>query len=150
MDKIESMEEAIIEIYRRLRSGDPPTWDTAIQNFDAMLKLPEIRDLDGVVIGRVDLTGSLGLTREAAARFSFLLAVPVGLLVGAKQLVDLARGVPLGVSPAALAIGVTVSALAGWAVIAFLLAWLRRRSLVVFGVYRLLLGAALFLLYASS
>lgn len=38
---------------------------TAFRNFDAMLELPEIKDLDGIVIGRVDLTGSLGLTREA-------------------------------------------------------------------------------------
>ena len=40
---------------------------------------------------------ALGYTREAAARFSFLLAVPIGLLVGAKQVVDFARGEPLGV-----------------------------------------------------
>lgn len=33
-------------------------------NFDRMLALKEIGDLDGVVLGRVDMTGSLGLTRE--------------------------------------------------------------------------------------
>jgi undecaprenyl-diphosphatase len=87
---------------------------------------------------------ALGYTREAAARFSFLLAVPIGVLVGGNQLVDLARGVPLGVPPAALAVGIAVSALAGWAVIAFLLAWVRRRSLAGFAVYRLLLSLALF------
>lgn len=38
---------------------------TACQNFDAMLELPEIDELDGVVIGRVDLTGSMGKGREA-------------------------------------------------------------------------------------
>lgn len=32
--------------------------------FDDMMKLPEFNQLDGVVMGRVDLTGSLGLTRE--------------------------------------------------------------------------------------
>ena len=37
---------------------------TSFQNFDAMLALPEIDQLDGIVIGRVDLTGSLGLSRE--------------------------------------------------------------------------------------
>ena len=90
---------------------------------------------------------ALGFTREAAARFSFLLAVPVGLLVAGKQAVDLARGVPLGVPPAALAVGIVVSALAGWAVIAFLLAWIRRRSLTVFAVYRVLLGVSLLALF---
>ncbi len=37
---------------------------TSFHNFDAMLELPEIDQLDGIVIGRVDLTGSLGLSRD--------------------------------------------------------------------------------------
>jgi hypothetical protein len=37
---------------------------TGVQNLDAMLELPEIGELDGVVLGRVDMCGSLGLTRE--------------------------------------------------------------------------------------
>jgi undecaprenyl-diphosphatase len=40
-----------------------------------------------------------------------------------------------------MAIGVVVSAVVGYLVIAWLLAWLRRQSLTVFVVYRLLLGA---------
>jgi undecaprenyl-diphosphatase len=99
----------------------------------------------------VTMTAALGLgyTREAAARFSFLLAVPIGLLVGGKQLVDLVRGVPLGVPLDALAIGVGVSAVAGYGVIALLLGWVRRRSLAVFAWYRLALAAALVLYFAA-
>ena len=93
---------------------------------------------------------ALGFTRESAARFSFLLAVPIGLLVGAKQLVDVARGVPLGVPLDALLIGVAVSALAGYGVIALLLGWVRRRSLAVFAVYRLLLAAFLALYFSGG
>ncbi|MBS1984653.1 MAG: aldolase [Bdellovibrionales bacterium] len=37
---------------------------TACKNFDDMLKIPEINQLQGIVIGRVDLTGSMGLNRE--------------------------------------------------------------------------------------
>ncbi len=37
---------------------------TAYRNFDEMLQLPEIDQLDGIVIGRVDLTGSMGMSRE--------------------------------------------------------------------------------------
>lgn len=37
---------------------------TAIKNFDEMLALPEIDKLDGIVVGRVDLSRSLGLTPE--------------------------------------------------------------------------------------
>lgn len=37
---------------------------TGVQNFSDMLKLRQIHDLDGIVMGRVDLTGSLGLDRD--------------------------------------------------------------------------------------
>lgn len=37
---------------------------TAIENFEKMLAIPEAQDLDGIVLGRVDLTGSMGLNRE--------------------------------------------------------------------------------------
>ena len=93
---------------------------------------------------------ALGFTREAAARFSFLLAVPIGLIVAAKQAVDVARGMPLGVPADALLIGIAVSALAGYAVIALLLGWVRRRSLAVFAVYRLLLAGFLVLYFSAS
>ncbi len=90
----------------------------------------------------------LGFARPAAARFSFLLAIPIGLVLAAKQLVDALRGLPLGVSPQALAIGIAVSAVAGYAVIAFLLDWVRRRSLAPFALYRLALGVALLVIFA--
>lgn len=93
---------------------------------------------------------ALGATREAAARFAFLLAVPIGLLVGAKQVWDAAHGVPLGVPLDALLVGIAVSALAGWGVIALLLGWVRKRSLAVFVAYRLALGAFLLLYFSRS
>ena len=37
---------------------------STVQNFDDMLKLPNIEELKGVVVGRVDMTGSQGLTRS--------------------------------------------------------------------------------------
>ncbi len=42
-----------------------------------------------------------------------------------------------------MAIGLAVSAVVGYLVIAWLLAWLRRQRLTVFVVYRLLLGAVI-------
>jgi undecaprenyl-diphosphatase len=91
----------------------------------------------------------LGFSRTTAARFSFLLSVPIGLLVGAKQLVDTIRGVPLGVPASAIAIGIAVSAVAGYAVIAFLLGWIRTRPLAPFGWYRIALGIVLLVLFAA-
>ena len=85
----------------------------------------------------------LGFSRPAAARFAFLLSIPIGLLVGGTQAVDALRGMPLGVTPQAIAIGIGVSAIAGYAVIAGLLAWLRRHPLTVFAGYRIALGLVL-------
>jgi len=39
--------------------------ETACRNFDAMLDIPNIELLDGIVLGRVDLTGSMDLSRES-------------------------------------------------------------------------------------
>ncbi|MBP7589569.1 MAG: undecaprenyl-diphosphate phosphatase, partial [Thermoanaerobaculia bacterium] len=90
----------------------------------------------------------LGFARPAAARFSFLLAIPIGLVLALKQVVDTLRGLPLGVPSGALAVGIAVSAVAGYAVIAFLLDWVRKRSLAPFAWYRLALGAVLLLVFA--
>lgn len=85
----------------------------------------------------------LGLSRPAAARFSFLLGIPVFSLAAAKQALDLFES---GITPAELVpmgIGLAASAVIGYAVIAWLLAWLRSRSLTVFVIYRLILGAVI-------
>ena len=60
VDKIESTEEAIVEIYRRLRSGDPPTYDAAVQHFENLFFNPERYDLSRV--GRHKLNHKLGLS----------------------------------------------------------------------------------------
>ena len=93
----------------------------------------------------------LGFARPAAARFSFLLAIPIGLVLALKQIADALGGMPLGVPPGALAIGIavsSVSAVAGYAVIAFLLDWVRKRSLAPFAWYRLALGVVLLVVFA--
>ncbi len=87
---------------------------------------------------------ALGLTREAAARIAFLLSIPIGVLVGAKQAFDFARGEIVGLAPGTLLLGIGVSALAGYFVIAALLAWVRSRPLTPFVVYRLALGIFLY------
>lgn len=90
----------------------------------------------------------LGLDRSSAARFSFLLSVPVGVLVGAKQALDFARGEIVGLDGGVILVGIAVSAVAGYGVIAALLAWVRRRPLAIFALYRLLLGAFLLAYFA--
>lgn len=86
----------------------------------------------------------LGLTREAAARLAFLMAVPIGVLVAAKNGFDLATGRAVGAADwPALAMGFAVSAVTSHLAIGWVLAWTRRHSLRVFVVYRVLLGLAL-------
>lgn len=85
----------------------------------------------------------LGFTREAAARFSFLLSVPIILGAGAYKLwktVPLLRGAPDWT--VATAVGTAVSAVAGYLVIDWLLGWLRTRTTYVFVVWRLVAGLA--------
>ena len=52
-DKVQSQDEAILEIYRRLRPGDPPTFETANNLFQNLFFNPERYDLSQV--GRLKL-----------------------------------------------------------------------------------------------
>ncbi|MFP6626402.1 MAG: DNA-directed RNA polymerase subunit beta [Deltaproteobacteria bacterium] len=59
LDKIESAEDATIDIYRRLRPGDPPTLETATQFFNDLFFNPDKYDLSAV--GRLKLNHKLGI-----------------------------------------------------------------------------------------
>ena len=85
----------------------------------------------------------VGLTRPAAARFSFLLGTPIILAAGLKQVIDAARvGMALSeVLP--FVVGFLSSALVGYLCITYLLRYLQVRTTVVFIVYRLALGVIL-------
>jgi undecaprenyl-diphosphatase len=92
----------------------------------------------------------LGLTRDAAARISFLLLVPVtaGAVVY-KGIEALVEGLPDGVVGPMIA-GTIASAIAGYAAIAGLLAIVRRHSYDGFVAYRLIAGAVILLLIATD
>ena len=86
----------------------------------------------------------LGLKREAAARFSFLLSVPIILGAGVYKLVKsvpVLRGEPAWAT--ATAVGTVVSAVGGYLVIDWLLGWLRTRTTYVFVAWRLFAGVAI-------
>jgi undecaprenyl-diphosphatase len=83
----------------------------------------------------------LGLKREAAARFSFLLSVPIILGAGAYKLVKTLpalRGAPDWAM--ATAVGTAVAAVAGYLVIDWLLGWLRTRTTYLFVAWRIVAG----------
>jgi len=80
------------------------------------------------------------LTRESAARFSFLLATPIILAAGLFKLVDLAQGGALASQAPLLVIGFLVSAAVGWSCIRLLLQYVRRHPLYPFAIYCALFG----------
>lgn len=96
----------------------------------------------GVSRSGVTLTAALalGLGRVDAARFSFLLAIPIVAGAGLMKLKDLG-GETLG---APVLLGIAASALSGYFAIRFLIGFLKDKSLGVFAVYRVLLAAFIF------
>jgi undecaprenyl-diphosphatase len=104
----------------------------------------------------------LGLQRDVAARFSFLLSIPAVFGSGLLELrhVDFtsltatsaspniatnisANAFAGGVEPLALAVATLVSGVSGYAAIAFLLRYLGTHTTMIFVVYRVLLGAGI-------
>jgi undecaprenyl-diphosphatase len=107
----------------------------------------------GVSRSGVTITAGLfrRMTRETAARFSFLLSTPIIAGAAAKELPKLiqqrhAGGLDLSLST--LFISIAVSGIVGYAVIGFLLRYLQTRTLKVFVVYRIALGIIVLLLVA--
>ena len=88
----------------------------------------------------------LGLDTKTAAEFSFLLALPT---LGAATLYDLYKNGHLIVAmpdgTTTLAIGLLVSFIVTWAVVAVFLRYVARIGLTPFGIYRLVIGAAVLL-----
>lgn len=84
----------------------------------------------------------LGFGAEDAARFSFLLAIPVLAAAGSYGLLRMFQHTA-GIDWAQFGLAVAASAVAGWVCIAAFLALLRRVGLVPFVLYRLALGLVL-------
>ena len=89
----------------------------------------------------------IGLSREAAARFSFLLSIPIILAAGAYKLVKVLPALRGSTEwTVATLVGTAVSLVLGYLVIDWLLRWLRTRSTYVFVVWRIAAGILLAIL----
>lgn len=88
----------------------------------------------------------MGLNRQAAARFSFLLSIPVILLAGGAETLDYLK-VASANDARDLLIGAMISALSAYACIHYFLKLLARIGMMPFVVYRLVLGLALFAIF---
>ena len=89
----------------------------------------------------------LGLKRETAARFSFLLGTPVVLGAGLKKTYDVlqAGGIPSD-QLIGFIVGFLAAAFSGFFCIAFLMRFLQRNSTMPFIIYRIVLGIGLLVL----
>jgi undecaprenyl-diphosphatase len=91
-----------------------------------------------MTIGRM-----LGLTREAAAKFSFLLATPIIAGAALKHTPDIIHNIA---SPLFL-VGTLTSAVVGLFCISFLLKYLQKNNFAVFAIYRLAMAVLIVVVY---
>lgn len=104
-------------------------------------------------VSRSGITITAGLarkfTREAAARFSFLLATPLIAGAAAKELprlIHLQRAGLIDISMSTIITSIIVSGVVGYAVIAFFLRYLQTRTLNIFIAYRIVFGIVILML----
>ena len=95
--------------------------------------------------GATIVTGmALGLRREAAARFAFLMSIPAIVAAGAKEALEL-RHMTLGADAVPLfAVGMVTSAVVGYFTVKYFIRFLVSHRLDVFAWYRVALAAATF------
>jgi undecaprenyl-diphosphatase len=85
--------------------------------------------------------------RPSAARFAFLISVPVMLAAGAYEMLDVVRMPGLAKFLPALAVGFIMAAIVGWLAVRWLLSYLGKRSLYVFSIYCAIVGTIVLTLH---
>lgn len=89
---------------------------------------------------------AMGLTREAAARFSFMLAIPVIVLAAGFEGLELIKEKSV-IDWRALGLGCFLSAVSGYFCIHWFIKFLTKVGVLPFVLYRLLLGGLLLFLF---
>jgi len=108
--------------------------------------------IPGVSRAGITITAALmlGFTRESAARFSFLISLPI--VAGAALLKTVhifTHGIPAGEGLPML-VGITFSAVTGYISVAFLLRFVQKKSLSPFVWYRVIAGSGLIIAILSG
>ncbi|MCU4674857.1 undecaprenyl-diphosphate phosphatase [Catenovulum sp. 2E275] len=85
----------------------------------------------------------LGLNRVAAARFSFLMSIPIILIAGGYETLKLVSSNEI-VDWSAIGLGTLLSFISAYTCIYFFLALIEKMGMLPFVIYRLILGAGLF------
>lgn len=136
---------ALAEFFgKRLRGLDSMTWIDAliVGLFQVLAVFPGASRSGSTISG-----GMLrGFDRPAAARFAFLISVPVMLAAGGYEALGVLKMPSLGSFITLIVVGFIAAAIVGWLSIRWLLNYLTRHSLYVFAAYCAVLGVAVLLL----
>jgi len=123
-------------------------WDSLIIGFAEALALIPGSSRSGTTI-----TGGLfvGLTRETAAKFSFLLSLPAVLASGLLELKESVKEIPHAPTDTVqLIIATVVSGIVGYISIWFLLNYLKKHSTGIFIIYRVVIGVLILILLSTQ
>ncbi len=128
---------------KKNRALDSMTWLDAL--FIGVMQI--IAVFPGASRSGTTIAGGMfrGFDRPSAARFAFLMSVPVMLAAGAYEMLDVIRMPNLGSFLPLLAVGFAAAAVVGWFAIKWLIGYLGKHSLYVFAAYCAVLGALTFL-----
>ena len=125
---------------KRTRQLESMTWLDAL--FVGMMQVVAV--FPGASRSGTTISGGMfrGFDRPSAARFAFLMSVPVLLAAGGYETLDMLKQISdLGSFLPLLAVGFASAAVVGWFAIKWLLAYLNENSLYVFAIYCALLAA---------
>ncbi|MGN7249056.1 undecaprenyl-diphosphate phosphatase [Janibacter anophelis] len=115
--------------------------------WQALALVPGVSRSGGTIAGGL----FMGYTREAAARYSFLLAIPAVIASGGLQVVKIAAGEGTGETGWTPIIVATVIAfIVGYAVIAWFMRYITTHTFTPFMIYRILLALGLFALLGTG
>jgi DNA-directed RNA polymerase subunit beta len=89
IDKVNNKDEALVEIYKRLRPGEPPTLEAATQFFHRLFFDPETYDLSEV--GRIKINHKFGISMEECPT-SHRTLTHKDIIATIKHLIDLKNG----------------------------------------------------------
>jgi undecaprenyl-diphosphatase len=115
--------------------------------WQALALVPGVSRSGGTIAGGL----FMGYTREAAARYSFLLAIPAVIASGGLQVVKIAGGEGTGETGwTPIIVATLIAFVVGYAVIAWFMRYITTHTFTPFMVYRILLALGLFALLGTG
>jgi undecaprenyl-diphosphatase len=128
---------------KRTRTLDNMTWLDAL--FVGVMQILAV--FPGASRSGTTISGGLfrGFDRPPAARFAFIMSVPVMLAAGVYEMLDVLKLPDLASFLPLLAVGFITAAVVGWLAIKWLLGYLNRHSLYIFAAYCAIMGSLIVL-----